>query len=151
VLQGKVLVAEGVAVYAGHAGAVALHKVAALDHEVLDHPMETGAFVANGNAIRSVLARAELPEVFRRAGHCVRKEFEYHSSDFLHTKGVRRRSYVQIMTRLFSAHRCAYGNVEENDGIVGASQLGLYLIPVRHFKIILFVYKLSNKSRLRFY
>jgi len=89
VFQGKILVAEGVAVYTGNASAVALDKVAALDHEVLDHPVEAGALVANGDSIRPVLARAELPKVFRRAGYCVRKQLEYHSSDFLPPKGVK--------------------------------------------------------------
>jgi len=111
VAEGEVLVGEGAgAVDAGAAGAVAVQEVAALDHEVFDliastpsvrqHSVVLACFGGKGGerrtddavefapfvALRSPLrvlrlARAELPEVFRRFGRRVAEELHLDAAE----------------------------------------------------------------------
>lgn len=73
VLERKVLIAECVSINASDAGAIALHKITALNHEILDHSVETGALVANGNTIGPIFARTKLSKVLSSPWHCVRE------------------------------------------------------------------------------
>lgn len=43
-------------------------KIAALDHEVLNDPMEAGTFVTDGHAVFTMLPGAELTEILTRFG-----------------------------------------------------------------------------------
>lgn len=63
-----------------------LDKVAALDHEVLDDPVEGCVLVAHGHAIAAVLAGAELAEVLGRPRADVREQLHRQPSDLLHTQ-----------------------------------------------------------------
>lgn len=81
--EGEVLVGIRVAVNAGHARAIALYEITALDHEILNYSVEAGTFVSDGHAIWSVLSGAKLSKVFRRTRHCVCKQLKYHPADFL--------------------------------------------------------------------
>jgi hypothetical protein len=101
VLQLEVLVGEAArAVDGGRPGPVAVEKVAALDHEVLDlapselvdgstpssayHTMELGALVSDRAAVGPArLARAELPEVLGRPGHDVLEELHLDAAERL--------------------------------------------------------------------
>ena len=54
--QRQVLVRERIAVNAEAAGAVAAHKVSALDHKVFDDTVECAVFVAYGLAVSAVFS-----------------------------------------------------------------------------------------------
>lgn len=83
VLAGKVLVGEaGAAVDRGAAGAVAVQKVAALDHKVLDDAVEFAALVALRLAGGAAgFAGAELAEVFGGARYGVGVEFDLDAAE----------------------------------------------------------------------
>jgi len=71
VLQSKVFIGEIGSVDAHGAGAVAVDKVPALDHKVLDDPMKLGVFEAGGHAVAPEFPRAELPEILGGSRHDV--------------------------------------------------------------------------------
>lgn len=63
-LQREILVGKCAAVVnVDDASSIVMHKVAALYHEILNHSVETGAFVPHRNTIWLVFASAELPKV----------------------------------------------------------------------------------------
>ena len=130
VLDREILVCEGGArVYRHAARPVPVHEVSALDHEVLDHAVEGGALVAQGNTVLmiilsnifcfiiisnifkyanlAILASTKLAEILGSLGHHVREEFHHDAADV----------------------RGAHGHVEEDHGVVGVAQLGLDLGP----------------------
>ena len=130
VLDREVLVGEGGArVYRHAARPVPVHEVPALDHEVLDHAVEGGALVAQGNTILhkddnnqiflhfisnifkytnlAILASTELAEILCSLGHHVCEEFHHDAADV----------------------GGAHGHVEEDHRVVGVPQLGLDLGP----------------------
>mmetsp|Transcript_811 Transcript_811/g.2635 ORF Transcript_811/g.2635 Transcript_811/m.2635 type:complete len:227 (+) Transcript_811:264-944(+) len=74
VLELKVLVLELGAVDRQLSRPIAVHEVAALDHEVLDDAVKRHALVSHGQPILPHLARAKLPKVLRRPRHDVRKQ-----------------------------------------------------------------------------
>lgn len=84
------LVVEAAAVYGLSARAVPLCRVAALDHEALDHAVEGGALVVEGEAAElaeALLARAEAAEVFHRPGCDVFPELEDYPPDLVVVDG----------------------------------------------------------------
>lgn len=77
----KVLVRKCAAVDGNTACAVAVEKVAALDHETVDRAVEDGVFVAHGLAVGGfVFSRAELAEVFGGFGDSIGVKLEFHAA-----------------------------------------------------------------------
>lgn len=73
VLERKVLIAECVSINACDTGAIALHKITALNHEILNDSVKAGTFVANGHTIWPIFSCTELSKVLSSAWHGVRK------------------------------------------------------------------------------
>ena len=76
----EILIREFAPVDAHAPRAVPLEEVPALDHEVLDHAVELHPLVPHGDHVLLVLARAELPKVFRRLRAHVREELHLDAS-----------------------------------------------------------------------
>lgn len=87
-LEVEVFIREGLRpVDTNRAASVAVQKVSALNHEVLDDSMEFGAFVALGTAkVVLRLACAELPEVFRRPWDDICEELHFDTPQGLAAK-----------------------------------------------------------------
>lgn len=69
-------------------GTIAVDKVPALDHEVLNHPMEARAFVALGSAeVVLGFTGAELAEVFCGSGDGVAEELHFDAAEGLAGEG----------------------------------------------------------------
>lgn len=110
-LQGEVLIREcSTAVDAQHPGTIAVDEVAALYHEIFDHSMEDSTFETQRNPILPVFTGAELSEILRRLRARILEQLEDHTTYFCG----------------------AHGYVEEDNRIVGISQLSLNLVPRRH-------------------
>lgn len=111
------------AVDADHAGAVAVHKISALDHEILDDSVENRALVSGRySAVPPVLAGAELSEVLRSFGTNILEQFENHSANLVR----------------------ANGHVEKHHRVVRVSQLRLNLIPRWHLAKFVIVFLAPN-------
>lgn len=82
-LEREVFVLKGVSVVdVYHSGAVIMHEVAALYHEVLDYSVKARALESHRNAVRLVLAGTELPEVFSRLWCHISEELQDDPTDF---------------------------------------------------------------------
>ncbi|TGZ45636.1 hypothetical protein DBV15_04718 [Temnothorax longispinosus] len=81
VLQSEVLIWErSTAVDTQHPGAVAVDKIAALYHKVLDHSVKNGTFEAQRHAILPVFPGAKLPEVLRRFRADILEQLKDHAT-----------------------------------------------------------------------
>jgi len=89
-----------------------VNKVPALNHEVLDEPVEVDALEASRDPAALELASAELSEVLSRLGHHVGIQFHDDPAN------------LHISDR----------DVEEDDRIFVIPHLSLNLIPCRHFQ-----------------
>ena len=71
-----------------------------LNHKVLNDPMESGAFIAQGNAIFPLLPRAKLPKVLRRIGNNVSKEFHLYPPSVLSSdRHVKKYYWILLFAR----------------------------------------------------
>lgn len=110
-LQGEVLVWEcSTTIDTQHSGTIAVDEVTPLYHKILDHSVKDGSFETQRNTILPVFTGAELPEIFRRLRAHILEQLEDHTTYFCG----------------------AYRHVEEDNRIVGISQLSLNLVPRRH-------------------
>lgn len=101
---------ELLSVYGAHARAVVVDNVPALDHEVLDDPVEGGLLEAHGDAVLLGFPRAELAKVLGRLGHDVSEELHLDAAEL----------------------DAAGGDVHEDDGIVRVEQLLLQTRKLVH-------------------
>lgn len=81
-LVDKVLICKRSAVDRHETCSVVIHKVASLNHEILDDPVERAVLETERHAVLLVLAGAKLAKVLGRTGHRVRKELNLDSADF---------------------------------------------------------------------
>lgn len=108
----EILVCKDAPVDGHGARAVAVEKVASLDHEAVDCAVEGGVLVAHWfSGCVAVFAGAELAKVFGGAGHAVGVEFEFHAArgdsadgNVKEDDGVGVRQLLHVLDRLFVRH-----------------------------------------------
>ena len=106
VLQVKVFIVEGAAVNGLSAGAISCREVAALDHEVADHPVQLDTLVVQRFLrllAETLLSRAESSEVLCSARTYVAEEFKDNSAQ-RHSIQLQIEEAARVSCRLHRHH-----------------------------------------------